>query len=251
MTQRSEGAILAQNSSAQEHGRQVRWIVALASLPLFGIVAAFGIAPGTQVESLPVTTVVEQLSLPPVETAASPADFWREERIQRGDTIGSLLARLGVEDPSALAALRGAKDTRSLRQLAPGRPAAARVSEEGRLVELRYLGASGTELVVLRDGDEIRLAERAAGQEMRVLMASGEIRSSLFAATDAAGLPDAIAIQLADIFASEIDFHRDLRRGDRFTVVYEHTHVRGEALRAGRVLAAEFVNDGKTHRAVW
>jgi murein DD-endopeptidase MepM/ murein hydrolase activator NlpD len=82
-------------------------------------------------------------------------------------------------------------------------------------------------------------------------MASGEIQASLFAATDAAGLPDAIAVQIGEIFGSEIDFHRDLRKGDRFTVVYEMVHVRGEPLRAGRVLAAEFINDGKAHRAVW
>lgn len=251
MTHRNEGAILAQKPAAQEHGRRVRWVVALATLPLFGIVAAFGIAPDTEVDSLPITTVVERLSLPPAETAAAPTEYWREERVQRGDTIASLLARLEVQDPAALNVLRNAKGTRSLYQLVPGRPAMARVSEEGMLLELRYLNASGTELVVLREGDSVRVNEQPAEQQAQTLMASGEIRSSLFAATDAAGLPDAIAVQIAEIFGSEIDFHRDLRKGDRFTVVYEMVNVRGEPLRAGRVLAAEFVNDGKAHRAVW
>ena len=82
-------------------------------------------------------------------------------------------------------------------------------------------------------------------------MRSGEIRSSLFAATDAANLPDAVAIQIADIFSTDIDFHRDLRRGDRFTVVYETFYDQGERLRTGRVLAAEFVNNGKVYQAVW
>ena len=82
-------------------------------------------------------------------------------------------------------------------------------------------------------------------------MKSGEIRSSLFAATDAAGIPDSVAIQLADIFGGDIDFHRDLRRGDRFSVVYEMLTIDGRPLRAGRVLAAEFVNSRKTLRAVW
>jgi murein DD-endopeptidase MepM/ murein hydrolase activator NlpD len=251
MTQRSEGAILAQKPAAQEHGGRLRWLVALSALPLLGMVAAFGIAPGTQVEPVAVTTVVEALALPPVETTPAPEEYWREERVQRGDTIASLLARLEVEDQSALDALRSARGARSLYQLVPGQPVMARASEGGRLIELRYLTASGTELAVQRDGDDIRLSEQPADQEVRILMASGEIRSSLFAATDAAGLPDAVAIQIADIFASEIDFHRDLRRGDRFTVVYELSHVRGEPLRAGRVLAAEFVNGGKALRAVW
>ncbi len=63
--------------------------------------------------------------------------------------------------------------------------------------------------------------------------------------------PDAIAIQIADIFSTDIDFHRDLRRGDRFTVVYETFHDQGEWLRTGRVLAAEFVNNDKVYQAVW
>jgi murein DD-endopeptidase MepM/ murein hydrolase activator NlpD len=58
-------------------------------------------------------------------------------------------------------------------------------------------------------------------------------------------------MQLADIFGGDIDFHRDLRKGDRFSVVYESLTLNGRTVRAGRVLAAEFVNHGKVHRAVW
>jgi murein DD-endopeptidase MepM/ murein hydrolase activator NlpD len=82
-------------------------------------------------------------------------------------------------------------------------------------------------------------------------MKSAEIRSSLFAATDAAQLTDGIASQLADIFSTDIDFHKDLRRGDRFTVVYEMFFDSGEPVKSGRVLAAEFVNNSRSHQAVW
>jgi murein DD-endopeptidase MepM/ murein hydrolase activator NlpD len=82
-------------------------------------------------------------------------------------------------------------------------------------------------------------------------MSSAEIRQSLFGATDAAGLTDAIALQLVDIFSSDIDFHRDLRKFDRFSLVYEMFFSRGEPVRSGRVLAAEFTNQGNTYRAVW
>jgi murein DD-endopeptidase MepM/ murein hydrolase activator NlpD len=76
------------------------------------------------------------------------------------------------------------------------------------------------------------------------------VQSSLFGASDAAGIPDAVALQIADIFAGEVDFHRDLRRGDRFSVVYEQHYVGGRPVHAGRVLAAEFVNQGRPLRAV-
>src|SRR5919201_3716383 len=95
-----------------------------------------------------------------------------------------------------------------------------------------------------------RAVEEQAPLETRVLMKASVIRSSLFAATDAVGVPDSIAMQLADVFGGDIDFYRDLRKGDRFTVVYELYHLGGRPVRAGRLLAAEFVNQGKVVRAV-
>ena len=86
--------------------------------------------------------------------------------------------------------------------------------------------------------------------EVRLLMKSAEIKSSLFGASDAAGLSDAVAMQIADIFSTDIDFHRDLRRGDRFTIVYEAFYDQGELLKTGRVLAAEFINNRKGYQAV-
>jgi len=82
-------------------------------------------------------------------------------------------------------------------------------------------------------------------------MKSGEITTSLFAATDAIHVSDAVALQIADIFATDIDFHRDLRKGDRFTVVYEVFDHLGEPVKTGRILAAEFINQGKTYQAVY
>ena len=76
-------------------------------------------------------------------------------------------------------------------------------------------------------------------------MAAGEINTSLFGAADEAGLPDAVTLQIADVFAGDIDFYHDLRRGDRFAVVYEMRYVDGEPVGAGRIVAAEFVNGGR------
>jgi murein DD-endopeptidase MepM/ murein hydrolase activator NlpD len=96
-----------------------------------------------------------------------------------------------------------------------------------------------------------QVSEKAQALTPQVVMKAGEIRSSLFAATDAIGLPDSIATQMADIFGGDIDFHRDLRRGDRFSVVYEMLYRQGQPIRTGRILAAEFVNNGKAFSAVW
>jgi murein DD-endopeptidase MepM/ murein hydrolase activator NlpD len=248
--QQAGSTILAQNLARLIAGsRLVRGAVALV-LPFLGVVAAFGIAPDTVTEPVPRRQVVEELVLPVRPADTGDAGYWREERIRRGDSLVALLARLDVADPDVLRALRGTRSARSLYQLIPGRSLHVRSTAAGELLELRY-SVNGKVLRVERRDDTLVIGEEPVQLESRVLMASAQIQSSLFAATDAAGLPDAIAVQMADIFSTDIDFHRDLRRGDHFSVVYEMHYDRGEPARAGRVLAAEFINVGKLYRAIY
>jgi len=228
----------------------VRRGVLAAILPFIGVVAAFGIAPDTITEKVVAAPVIETVALAPVSAATSEDTYWREERIQRSDTFACLLSRLRIEDADAVRFLRASADAKGLRQLVPGRVVRAHTTDDGRLLELRY----STGLMVLTakpDGEGYKVAEEVAPLERRVVMKSAEIRSSLFAATDGARLTDAVAGQIADIFSTDIDFHKDLRRGDRFTVVYEMFFDAGEPVRSGRVLAAEFVNLGKAYQAIW
>ncbi len=228
---------------------------AVAGISLFSMVAAFGTAPDSAEIRAYQRTVIEQLPLSaPEERDAADGLFVREERVQRGDTVASLLARLGVQDEEAFAFLRQRLEAQALfRQLRPGKTVAARTSGSGELQSLVFPlnGPKDSALVVERHDGSLQAGEQPLTLDTQVFMKSGEIRSSLFAATDAVGLPDGVATQLADIFGGDIDFHRDLRRGDRFSVVYEVLYHLGQPLRTGRILAAEFINDGKPHRAVW
>jgi murein DD-endopeptidase MepM/ murein hydrolase activator NlpD len=228
-------------------------LAVVGSLPLLGVIAAFGIAPQTVPEPVAVQQVVRNIALAPAlaKPAATSEVYWREERIQRGDTIASLLARLQVSDRAAVEYLRTSRDVRLLRQLVPGRTVRATTMDDGTLRSLRYLGTDGIELQVERKDDRFTAREQAPDAAVQLLMTSGEISSSLFAATDAAGLSDPVAVQLAEIFSSEIDFHRDLRPGDRFSVVYEGMFSDGEFVRTGRILGAEFSNQGRVLRAIY
>jgi murein DD-endopeptidase MepM/ murein hydrolase activator NlpD len=173
--------------------------------------------------------------------------FIREERFQSGETVGVLLSRLGVgeEDTARLLRMKG------LQRLRPGATVTGEIGADGELARLDYLGGRDSLSVIVRDGDGFRMLEERAPLQTRLVMRSGVIWSSLFAATDAAAIPDSIAMQLADIFGGDIDFHRGLRKGDRFSVVYEQLTLNGRPVRVGRVLAADFRNQGKSHRAVW
>ncbi len=225
-------------------------IGAAVVLALSGAIAAFAtISPGTDAELLVAKTAVLEPFAIDHEQGLMPAPtaFVREERFQRGDTHASLLARLGVNEEDAKQALRA----RVLWQLRTGYTVTAQVDAEGVLLGLSYLSGRDNLVRVERDGERFRAAEESAPLETHVAMKAGVIRSSLFAASDTAGIPDSVAIQLADVFGGDIDFHRDLRKGDRFSVVYEQHYVGGRPVHTGRVLAAEFLNQGKRLRAVY
>jgi len=224
----------------------------LAALPFMGVVAAFGIAPDTTTENLPRETVVESVELPQAQATDSGAfDFWREERIGRGDTLQGLLSRLGVDSAEARQVLAAARNNPALGRLIPGRSVLARVTSGGQLLLLRYLASDEKLITLSRSGGEFLASEKPVALEARQIMRSGDIEGSLFGATDAADVPDRIASEMAEALSGDIDFHKDLRRGDHFSLVYEAFYLDGQLVKTGRLLAAEFTNQGKVHQALY
>jgi murein DD-endopeptidase MepM/ murein hydrolase activator NlpD len=231
---------------------KVRWFVTLSTLPLLGVVTAFGIMPQNDVLTNAQTIIVQDIALPAeAQPASSTTTFWRNERVQRGDTVVDLLRRLNVEDAAASNYLRQDRSVASFRQLGVNKEVQAETAIDGSLLALRYLDNSGNQIIVSRNGDGFKTDIKPAQAEQRTFVRTGVIQTSLFAASDEAGLPDAAANQLSEIFGGDIDFHRDLRKGDKFSVIYEMTYINGEAARTGRILAAEFVNNTRVYRAVY
>jgi len=229
-----------------------RWVLILSAIPLFGMVTAFGIAPDTQTGSVSLHTVVEELRLPLREPENTvPVEFWREGRILRGDTIARVLARLDVNESDVLSLLRNVKELQPLRQLMPGKTVQVITGDLGELLVLRYVNNNGSIFTAEKKAGRFIFNEQPLALERRSATKSSEIKSTLFAATDAADLPDSIATQIAEIFSSDIDFHRDIRQGDRFSVVYEMYYDAGKAVKSGRVMAAEFINQGTSYQALY
>ena len=244
--------MLPQNTLSQAHKLKLRWFVTLSTVPLLGVVTAFGIMPQTEFTTAAQKTIIEEIALPvAAQTAGTTATFWRNERMQRGDTVAELLRRLNVEDSAATDYLLKNKSAESLRQLSVGKEVQSEIAADGSLLALRFLNNNGKQVVIEKIGSGYVTSSLPVQLEQRVFMRTGEIKSSLYAATDAAGLSDPIANQMAEVFGGDIDFHRDLRKGDKFTVVYEMTYSNGEAVRSGRILAAEFINQGHAYRTVY
>jgi murein DD-endopeptidase MepM/ murein hydrolase activator NlpD len=244
--------MLPQNTLSHAHKMKLRWLVTLSTVPLLGVVTAFGIMPQTVLNTSAQKTIVEDIALPVTEDTASPAaSFWRNERVQRGDTVAELMRRLNVDDSAASNYLLKDKAAASLRQLSVGREVQSEIAADGSLLALRYLDNNSNQVVIEKSGSGFKSSSLPAKLEQRVFMRTGEISSTLYAATDSAGLSDPIANQMADIFGGDIDFHRDLRKGDKFTVVYEVNYCNGEPVRSGRILAAEFINQNHAYRTVY
>jgi len=227
------------------HRTLARAVIAL--LAASGVVAAFATMAPAPLPAPLDSPLVEALSIRTDALIPPPSSYRREERFQRGDTLAAFLQRLGIAD----AEVERLKRQRALQQLRPGMLVAAEVAVDGTPIHLSFLNGRETLVRIGGPGEGYRASEERAQLEARTVMKSSVIRSSLFAASDAADIPDSIAMQLADVFGGDIDFHRDLRKGDRFSVVYEMHHFSGRPVRAGRVLAAEFTNQKKTFRAVY
>ena len=244
--------MVTQNPLLQARKLKVRWFVTLSTLPLLVVVSAFGIIPQSEISFTFNQNVIEEVSLPLDSQVASNADvFWRTERVQRGDTIVELLRRLNVDDTQASNYLRKDKATESLHQLSSGKDVQAETYANGSLVSLRFINNSGNQVIVEKKGDNFNTRTLNAQIEKRIFMRTGEISSTLFAATDAAGISDIAANQLADIFSGDIDFHRDLRKGDQFSVIYEMNYSKGVPVSTGNILAADFINQGHQYRALY
>ena len=234
----------------------------LAALLLGTGVTAFGVAPlAPDAADLPVRQVLEAVQTLPLQTQLDAlADhrfkLFRTDSTRSNDTFDTLLKRLNINDPAAAAFMR--KDANARLALAgrPGKTVTAEADDAQALSKLSTRwpaedGAMFKRLIIERDGSVFTSRIETAPYIANARLASGTIQTSLLAATDDARIPDAVAVQIAEMFASEIDFRRALRKGDRFNVVYETLEADGEQLRTGRVLSAEFVNAGNTHQAMW
>ena len=202
----------------------------------------------------PVESLAENLVLGELE--APGFSLFRSEQVRSSDTPESLLQRLGVADPAAAAFMRSDTPVRQNVLGRTGRIVSAETTDDHRLVRLtvRWVPDDSGDfrrLVVERAGDKFSSRIETARLTTSSRLAGGIIQSSLFAATDASNIPDAVAVQVAELFSGNIDFRRALRKGDRFSVVYETREADGEPLASGRVLSAEFVNNGKKHEAIW
>lgn len=209
--------------------------------------------PGSSIDERATAQILEQLDQHVSNTAtAESADVeWESVLVRRGDTLASILAKLGLEARTTTDLLALGGVAKELIRIFPGDRIEVHKSADNTLEALRYTFESSARILEIRRQDgkyEPTLGDIPL--EKRVTAAAANIDSSLFAAGQQAGLSDTLIMALADVFAWDVDFALDIRKGDHFTVLYEELYREGQKVRDGSILAAEFTNDGRTYRAV-
>jgi len=226
---------------------------------LIGLFERSGTEPGSdKPRSMDLAIPDRELAVPALEEETGPVpapvpdeEPWDSVTVRNGQTLDGIFRQEGFSIALLHRILALSEETGGLVKIRPGDVFEFRRGAEGTLAAMRYPLDEASYLVVENGEEGLRanVLEREIIAE--ITETQGVIRSSLFLAGKAAGLSDAMIMELANIFGWDIDFVLDIREGDRFMLVYEKLYREGEFLRDGRILAATFINQGEHFRAVW
>jgi murein DD-endopeptidase MepM/ murein hydrolase activator NlpD len=197
-----------------------------------------------------VLPVVAPTPAPEPAVAALPgAQDWRTVTVEPGQTLGDIFAALDLPGTTLHRLLEHPGAREPLSRIRPGSQFRFDIPAPGQLRAFRFDRDEASRVTLTLEGDAIREDVAARDIQHRIQVAGGTIEGSLFGAGSKAGLSNGAIVELAKVFGYDIDFAQDLRVGDTFSVVYEEVYRDGERLRAGDILAATFVNQGKRYTA--
>ena len=201
---------------------------------------------------LPLTIPASLKNNEPTTTtiAEEPQAQWLEVKVKSGDSLAAIFKHNHVDASELHDIMQASEDTKQLRNLSPGQSFRIQLDEDNNVLNLIYNINPLETLSVHRDGDEFIASYHHKNVEKRINHASAVINSSLFEAGRTAGLSSQMVMEVAHIFGWDVDFALDIREGDSFSVIYEEDYLNGAKLNDGPILAAEFVNQGRSYKAI-
>ncbi len=200
----------------------------------------------TPVIQLPISSPVQ----PPIPSTIPLDRQWRDFKVKSGDSLARLFKRANIKPQQLDELMKSGEAAKTLRKIFPKDIIRISSDDNGVLQALRYEINHKSYLMIERSNGELIAKINKHHIEIRQAHASGVIESSLFLAAQDAGISQNIIMELANVFAWDVDFALDIRKGDNFTVLYEELFRNGEKISYGNILAAEFNNKGKIYRAV-
>ena len=171
--------------------------------------------------------------------------------ISHGATFSDLLLQADVDSPTTYQIIQAARPLMNFRRLKQGQKVLLVRSRVGQFESLRYRVSPGEEIVISRHGDKFEATSRQVPSSTEIVAIQGNVRSSLFDAILERGEHAELAVRLADIFAWDLDFYTDPQPDDTFRLLFEKTNYGGDQASVyGRILVAEYINNGHPYRAV-
>jgi len=175
---------------------------------------------------------------------------WIEHEVEPGDTLSKIFEDNDLSPQLLERILGSGKEANLLKTIRPEERIRIHLDRERQFSELHLQLDELRSVKFTATNKGIKGTEIRKETQTKAAMASGVIEHSLFASAGKKGIPDPIIMQLAKIFGWDIDFALEIRPGDRFAVIYEELWADGKQVGADGIIAAEFVNQGRAHRAV-
>jgi len=176
-------------------------------------------------------------------------DLWKSITIRKGDTLYIILKRFGLNTATATLVARS-NNSGPLVQLSPGRTLHILSSDGSSSDAFIYENSPLTWIYASKNSSSYDISSRRLPTTTHIRKVKGEIISSLYAAAKVAGISDTVTMNMTEIFGWDIDFAINVQPGDRFKLIFEDVYVNGSKKTHGDILAAEFINNGKTYRAI-
>ncbi|MBF0147302.1 MAG: peptidoglycan DD-metalloendopeptidase family protein [Magnetococcales bacterium] len=210
------------------------------------------------VQDKPETVAVTAVATPSNDNAEDASKAQRPTsipiKVKQGDVLTGILAARNIDENIAMEVAKASRPVYDLaRMLQPGKVLNVDLSPEGLLLALSYPVDDESIFWLRNEGNKFVPKIEKKVFDNRLEAISGTIRTdgSLFAAGSRSGLTHSQSAALANLFEYDIDFARDIHAGDRFSVVREVKFHEGKRVGEGRILAAEFINQGTVHRVVY
>ena len=200
------------------------------------------------------TTLAKPIATNPVTLAPAepPAPEFKitDHLIKPGESLSVIFSKLDINKATLHKIIHVDKIGKRFASIAPGKILRFKTSTEGELQQLSYIKNSIESLVAKRSGDHFEVKKLSKEVQREIDSAQVTIHSSLFWDAKNAGLSDKLIMELANLFAWDIDFALSLRDEDQFTLLYEKLLVNDNVIDTGDIIAAEFINQGHSYKTV-
>lgn len=207
----------------------------------------------------PSTSILElsssgvQTAEPIIQAAANmqtPIENWRSVTIKTGDTLSKVFSNLGLSNSLLQEMINDHSLKKIITKLRPGQILDFKFDEYDALREVKLKLTDLKTLYIIHTQEGFKHYFEEQTPITKIKYSSGKIEESLYSAAHTAGLDDSMIMQMAEILGWDIDFAADIRTNDSFKILYEEEYINDTKLNPGKILAVEFVNNGKTYHAV-